>query len=292
MAAPLSVQSLLFPLAKRFVAGDEIGGALAAVERLNSDGLSATIDVLGEDVNDAAAAARVREEYLRAIAALAGARAQANLSLKLSALGLLVDEATARRNFVDVLEAAAASLADPFVRIDMEGSALVDPTLAMFRSAFATHRNTGPVLQAYLHRTPADVAAAIALGARVRLCKGAYKEPPALALQRMADIRAQYLACARELLARGAYPGIATHDSHLIGAVRKFTAESGIAADRFEFQMLYGVRPELQRRLAADGYRVRVYVPYGSSWAKYFRRRVMERRENLYFAVRSVFSRG
>jgi proline dehydrogenase len=187
-----------------------------------------------------------------------------------------------------VLGAAQHALRDPFIRVDMEGSNLVDATLDVVDAAFAGHPNTGPVLQAYLHRTPADVERAIARGMRVRLCKGAYNEPPEVALQEMDAIRVQFLALATQVLTRGTYPAIATHDPLLIAAVKQIARERAIASDRFEFQLLYGVRPEVQAALVREGYRVRVYVPFGTHWAQYFRRRVTERRANLVFALRSL----
>ncbi len=284
----MSLQRWAFPLARRFVAGESLDDAMAAVRRLNGDGFAATLDLLGEDVRHSADADRARNDHLALIEALGGAALDTNLSLKLSAFGLGFEPDAALARFEAVLGAAARTLRDPFVRVDMEGSALVAPTLAVVTAAFARHRNTGPVLQAYLHRTPGDVAEMIAHGIRVRLCKGAYKEPPAIALQAMHAIRVQYLALATQLLApRGAYPAIATHDPLLIDAVKQIARERAIAPAAFEFQLLYGVRPDLQRALVAGGYRVRVYVPFGTRWAKYFRRRVTERRANLLFALRS-----
>jgi proline dehydrogenase len=208
----------------------------------------------------------------------------------LTAIGLLVDEDFALANLRAILEAASHNR-DPFVRIDMEGSAVTAATLRVFERAYAETTNVGPALQAYLRRTPTDVERVIALGARVRLCKGAYSEPPAIAYTTMAEIRREYLRCAESLLERGNHPGLATHDPRLIAGMETFARERGIARHRFEFQMLYGVRPELQRRLVADGYRVRIYVPYGTHWAGYFYRRITERRENALFALRSLFAR-
>jgi proline dehydrogenase len=173
----------------------------------------------------------------------------------------------------------------------MEGSSVTDATLRVFERAYAQAQNVGIVLQAYLKRTPADVQRAIAIKARVRLCKGAYNEPPEIAIKSMPEIRTQYMALARELLTRGHYPGIATHDHRLIAAVKEFAAREHIAPDRFEFQMLYGCRPHVQHELIAAGHRVRIYVPFGTHWAGYFYRRVLERRENAFFALSSIFSR-
>jgi proline dehydrogenase len=192
---------------------------------------------------------------------------------------------------VAAVAAEAERNADPFVRIDMEGSAVVDATLRVFERVRGAHANVGPVLQAYLKRTPADLERMLALGARVRLCKGAYDEPAQIAHRSMPVIRTAYLRLAEALLSRGVYPGIATHDVRVIQAVKAFAAERGIARTAFEFQMLYGIRPELQRRLAREGYRVRIYVPYGTHWAGYFYRRIMERRENALFVIGSLLQK-
>jgi proline dehydrogenase len=297
-------QQRFFFLAKRFIAGETVDQAMDAVAGINAQGMSATLDFLGEDVTSGDEAARTCQAYFELLAAIrarpstgspagdttSGQAVDTNVSVKLTAIGLLVDEDFALANLRAILAAAALNR-DPFVRIDMEGSAVTDATLRVFERAYAETKNVGPALQAYLRRTPADVERTIALGARVRLCKGAYNEPPAIAYTTMAEIRREYLRCAESLLERGNYPGLATHDQRLIAGVETFARERSIPRARFEFQMLYGVRPELQRRLVADGYRVRVYVPYGTHWAGYFYRRITERRENALFALRSLFSR-
>ncbi len=283
-------QKRFFFLAKRFIAGETVDQAMDAVEALNAEGITATLDFLGEDVTAREEAQRTRDAYFRLLDAIRARGVDANVSVKLTAMGLLIDEELAFANVRAVLSAASANR-DPFVRIDMEGSAVTEATLRIFERAFAETRHVGPVLQAYLKRTPADVERAIALGARVRLCKGAYGEPPDVAYQDMPAIRSHYLREAEALLERGIYPAIATHDERIVAAVEAFVREREIARDAFEFQMLYGVRPELQRRLVAAGYRLRVYVPYGTHWAGYFYRRVTERRENLLFALRSLMSR-
>jgi proline dehydrogenase len=277
-------------LAKRFVAGTTIAQALTAVRRLNADGLWATLDFLGEDVTSRAEAERTCAVYSEIIHALAESDVRTNLSVKLSALGLQFDAALAERLLESIL-AEAAALADPFVRIDMERAASVPATLEIFRSLFAKHRNTGPVLQAYLRRTPDDLEAMIALGARVRLCKGAYDEKTEVAHTHREVIRREYLHLAEALLSRGQYPGIATHDPGIIEALARFAKEHGIRKEAFEFQMLYGVRPSLQRRLIEEGFRLRIYVPFGTHWAGYLRRRILERRANAFFALSALFSR-
>ncbi len=283
-------QARFFFLAKRFIAGETIATALAAVREVNAFGLTATLDFLGEDVTDLNEAERTRTTYLAMLAAIERANVRTNVSVKLSALGLLVDEDACAAH-LEAIVTGAHALADPFVRIDMEGSRVTDATFRIFERTFAAHPNVGPVVQAYLKRSPADVDRAIALGARVRLCKGAYAEPETIALQDMASIRRAYLRLAEALLSRGTYPGIATHDERLIEACKAYALERGIAKDRFEFQLLYGVRPDLQRALAREGYAVRVYIPFGTHWAGYFYRRITERKENALFALRSLVSR-
>lgn len=277
-------------LARRFVAGETIEGAIEAVRRINAQGMTASLDFLGENVLDRATAVKTTETYIAMLDAIRSSNARSNVSVKLTAIGLLVDADFALGNLTRILEHAQANQ-DPFVRIDMEGSAVTERTLALFERAFPQYRDVGIVLQAYLKRTPGDVERAVELGARVRLCKGAYKEPPQIALRSMEEIRAQYRRLAEILLVRGTYPGIATHDRRLIDAVKEIAHRDGIAVDRFEFQMLYGCRPSLQRSLAAEGFNMRIYVPFGTHWAGYFYRRVAERRENALFALSSIFSR-
>ena len=284
----MSLQGLAFPLARRFVAGESLDDALTVVRSLNAAGFTTTIDLLGEDVNRSADADRARNDHLALIERLAATTVDTNLSLKLSALGLTFEPAAALARFESILAAARSALRDPFVRVDMEGSALVAPTLDLVTHAFATSPTTGPALQAYLHRTPRDVAHMNAIGARVRLCKGAYNEPATIALASMDAIRVQYVALATMLLDGGTYPAIATHDPLVIDAVKAVARERAVSRERFEFQLLYGVRTDLQRALLDAGHRVRIYVPFGTRWAKYFRRRVTERRANLIFALRSL----
>ena len=284
------LQKNFYFLARRFVAGETIDDAICAVRELNAAGMSATLDFLGEDVLERGAALRQRDVYLEMLDAIGSSGVDSNVSVKLSAMGLLVDEGFALENLLAVIERARRN-PDPFVRIDMEGSAVLEATLRVFERAFVENKNVGPVLQAYLKRTAGDVERAIEIGARVRLCKGAYNEPPAIAYQTMPEIRAHYLESARKLLERGKYPGIATHDRRVIAAVKAFVGERKIPSDRFEFQMLYGCRPNVQRQIVAAEYRLRVYVPFGTHWAGYFYRRVLERRENALFALSSIFSR-
>ncbi len=290
LAPDSTFQKNFFFLAKRFVAGETIDSAIHAVRELNAGGMSATLDFLGEDVFEKEAAIKTRDAYIQMLDAIRTTGVNTNVSVKLTAMGLLVSEDFALENLTMILEQAKRN-SDPFVRIDMEGSAVVDATLRVFERAFEKYKNVGIVLQAYLKRTKNDVERAIELGARVRLCKGAYNEPPEIAYKEMPEIRDNYLALAKELLTRGNYPGLATHDRELVDSLRAAIAQSGVGHDKFEFQMLYGCRPQLQRELVADGYRMRVYIPFGTHWAGYFYRRVMERRENAFFALSSMFSK-
>jgi proline dehydrogenase len=283
------LQRRLFFLARRFVAGETVDSALEAVAKLNADGLTASLDFLGEDVHSEAEAAHAAETYVSMIDRIAVTDARCNVSVKLSAVGQAISDDLALHNLSRIIEHARSH--NLFVRLDMEGSSTVDSTYRILARARESYSEIGPVIQAYLRRAVSDVERCIAQGERVRLCKGAYKEPPSVALQRMPEIRTQYMALAQALLSRGVYPGIATHDEQLIGAVAKYAATNGIGKDRFEFQMLYGIRPARQRALRAEGYNVRVYVPFGTHWAGYFYRRLAERKENIFFVMRSMFSR-
>lgn len=283
-------QTLLFPLASRFVAGDSVSDVVGAVRRLNADGFSATIDILGEDVKDATSADAARDAYLSLIERCRSERILTNLSLKLSAFGLTIGDCATVDRFTSVLESARV-LPDPFVRVDMEGSRLLARTLETVIAAFLHYRNTGAVLQAYLKRTPADIETMIRLGMRVRLCKGAYRESSRIAFHNAVAIRANFIVCATALLKGGTMPAFATHDAQIVSEVRGIAAALGVPKKAFEFQMLYGVRPDLQRALVRDGYNVRIYVPYGSHWAQYFRRRILERPENAVLALRSIFAK-
>ena len=283
------LQRRLFFLAKRFVPGESIESAIAAVKRLNADRMSGTLDFLGEDVLNEREAAQTTATYLEMIDQINAAGVDSNVSVKCSAIGQAISEDLAVANLVKILQKARPT--NMFVRLDMEGSATVDSTYRICDRARATYEHVGPVVQAYLKRAPADVAKHVRDGVRVRLCKGAYREPPDVAFQKMADIRRNYMDLARTLLSNGTYPGIATHDDRLIDGVKAHVQAEKIGPERFEFQMLYGIRPEKQRAIVAQGYRMRVYVPFGTHWAGYFYRRLAERKENVLFVVRSLFSK-
>lgn len=290
LAPDSAFQKNFFFLAKRFVAGETIESAIRAVRELNAAGMSATLDFLGEDVFDRATAMTTKNAYFDMLDAIRLTGVNTNVSVKMTAMGLLIDEDFALENLNDILDHASRN-ADPFVRVDMEGSSVTEKTLALVDRAYQTNKNVGCVLQAYLKRTPYDVAHAIELGQRVRICKGAYNEPPEIAYKEMPQIRRAYLECTQELLQKGNYPAIATHDREVVDAVKAYVSDHGISTDSFEFQMLYGCRPQLQRELVAQGYRLRIYVPFGTHWAGYFYRRVMERRENAIFALTSMFQK-
>ena len=286
--------TLPFVLARRFVAGDTLDAALPKVGALLDDGLFVTLDLLGEHVQQrdrADAFAATYRQHVERLAAFRDARGlpaeTVGVSIKLSMIGQVVDRDLCEANLRGLLDLARD--ADLFVRLDMEGSDITQSTLGLFEAVYPDYPDhVGPVLQAYLHRTAADVARMCELNARVRLCKGAYKEPPSIAYQDMPTIRWHFRQHAAKLLTEGRYPGIATHDDELITAVKQLARERGVDRDAFEFQMLYGLRPDTQRQLVADGYRMRVYVPYGTEWVPYFSRRLRERKENVFFVLKAL----
>lgn len=274
--------------ASRFVAGETLDTAMEAVRGLNSRGITASLDLLGEGVRNETEARATAQQYVNMLDRIASQGADANVSLKLTAMGLDVSEELCLRLMDDVLSRARDH--DTFVRIDMESSAYTQRTLDMFEERLypAFRDNVGIVLQSYLYRTMADVEDAIRLRARVRLCKGAYNEPDTVAFPDKKDVDDSYIRAMRLLLARGNYPGIATHDEAVIDDVKRFALEQGIATDRFEFQMLYGIRRDLQDQLVEEGYRMRVYVPFGTQWYPYLMRRLAERPANVAFLTGSV----
>jgi len=271
--------------ALRFVAGERLDEAVAAIRGLNAAGLAATLDHLGEHTTTRSGAETSAGAYLAILDELHRTGVDSNLSLKLTQLGLDLDETLCAAHLGRILERAG----ETFVRIDMESSQYIEPTLRLFERLWgARRRNVGVVIQSYLHRSPSDVERLIALGARVRLVKGAYAEPPSVAFPLKRDVDAAFARLAEQLLRRGVYPAIATHDERLIAAASQVAAAHGIARDRFEFQMLYGIRRDLQVRLHREGYRVRVYVPFGGEWYPYFMRRLAERPANVMFVIGSL----
>jgi proline dehydrogenase len=278
---------LLRRLPMRFVAGTTLDQAAAAVAVLNAAGASATLDVLGESVIDRESAERAAADYVAAIERIAADRLDANVSLKLTQMGLDLGVEACLEVIRPVVETGRRL--GIFVRVDMESSAYTDRTLVVVARLRGDGFDVGPVIQAYLHRSRADVVELARDRVRVRICKGAYAEPAEIAWQERAEIDRSFVELSRLLLDADAYPGIATHDPAMIEAVKAYVRECGIGRERFEFQMLYGIRRDLQRQLLADGYRLRVYVPYGTEWYPYFMRRLAERPANVLFVVRSVF---
>jgi proline dehydrogenase len=271
--------------ASRFVAGESIDQGVAAARQLASRGITASLDLLGESVTAEAEALAARDQYLRMLDRMAASAVEVNVSIKLTQMGLDISEALCVANMTAILEKAAALRG--FVRLDMEGSAYTQRTLDFFRrhlsDRFGAH--CGVVIQAMLRRSEADVEDLIATQARVRLCKGAYLEPPAVAFPEKADVDRNYIRLMERLLLAGNYPGIATHDQAIIAHARAFVRRQEIATDRYEFQMLYGVRRDLQETLRQAGYRLRVYIPFGTQWYPYLMRRLAERPANIAFLL-------
>jgi proline dehydrogenase len=273
-------------VASRFVAGDTLAESLEVARSINGEGITVTLDHLGENVTSLAEAAASREVYVRALEEIARTGIQGNVSLKLTQFGMDLSEAACRAN-AEQLVSRAAELGS-FVRVDMESSAYTDRTLALVTGLHARYGSVGAVIQSYLHRSRADVEMLCAGGIRVRLCKGAYLEPPAVAFQRKSEVDRNFVELMRILLERGVYPAIATHDEKMIRATERFAADRGIGRDGFEFQMLYGVRRDVQRRLVREGYRLRLYVPFGRAWFPYVMRRMAERPANVIFVARNL----
>jgi proline dehydrogenase len=282
------------PVVDRFVAGEGLPAARDAAGRLTGTGLTVTFDHLGEDVTDPAAALRTRDAYLALAEALERARLgeRAELSVKLSAFGQALPDGhdIAYRNVLPVVEAAAA--AGTTVTLDMEDHTTTESTLAVLRDLRTRHPGTGVAVQAYLYRTEDDCRALAASGARVRLVKGAYREPASVAYPARRDVDRSFVRCLGILFAGSGHPMVATHDPRLVAVAEALAERAGRPRDGWEFQMLYGIRPAEQRRLAAAGHRMRVYVPYGTDWYGYFMRRLAERPANLAFFLRSLATRG
>jgi proline dehydrogenase len=279
-------------IARRFVAGDTLDEAVEAARAVNAAGLSASLDFLGESVKSREEATEAAEMAIRILERIAAEGIDANLSVKPTQLGLDVDEDFGRGNIELVLQRARElgnGDGEVFVRLDMESTAYTERTVALVERLWADgFRNVGTVLQSYLRRTPDDLDRMLALGARVRLVKGAYKEPEELAFPDKADTDRAFVEEMERLLEGGTYPAIATHDEAIIDHARRFAWERGIGKDGFEFQMLYGVRRDLQQRLREEGYNVRVYIPFGSQWYPYLMRRLAERPANVVFMAGSV----
>ena len=274
-------------LSARFVAGPTLDDALRVGRRINNEGIVLTLDHLGESVNSLGEAAQARDVYLRALTAIHEHGVRGNVSLKLTQFGLDLSADACRANVAQLVERAASL--HGFVRIDMESSEYTDRTLGLVEDLYAQYGSVGTVIQAYLYRSRKDIERLCARRIRVRLCKGAYLEPASVAFARKADVDRNYLDLMRLLLDQSDQPAIATHDERIIDQTKAYAARKGIGRDRFEFQMLYGIRRDLQRRLVAEGYRLRLYVPFGKAWYPYLMRRLAERPANLFFLARHFF---
>jgi len=290
----LAAMATAFPLTRRmvrrFVAGDTLGDALAALERIRDQGMTWTVDVLGESVSSREMAVASADSYIETLEALAERDLDANVSLKLTQMGLEIDRDFCHENVGRVV--ARARDLGAFVRIDMEDHTKTDVTLDFVRSLQGVHREVGAVIQSYLRRSAADVDQLNAQQIRVRLCKGAYDEPSDVAFKSKEEVDDSYRRLMERLLLDGRYPGLATHDDRLIDHALRFVAEHGIGPERYEFQMLYGIRRDLQERLVGMVQTVRVYVPYGTQWYPYYMRRLAERPQNVLFILGSVLREG
>ncbi len=289
MALPFATR-----VSRRFVAGETLDNAIEVTQKLNEKGLMASLDLLGESVHNEADAKRATDNYLALLEKMAATGVKAYASLKLTALGLGVSEDICVLNMRRILTRAREL--GHFIRIDMEGSAYTEKTLKVFRTLREDYEfsNVGIVIQSYLRRSEQDMRELAAEGSSVRLVKGAYKEPAEVAFPEKADVDANYVKLMEQYLsaearAKGAYLAVATHDEKMIDAAKRFVEQNHIGKDQFEFQMLYGVRGALQESLAAEGYQMRVYIPYGTEWYPYFMRRLAERPANVWFIAKNFF---
>lgn len=280
---------LLTRMARSFVAGETVEEAIKNVRKLNEKSIMATLDVLGESVKDRETAEKAVNAYLALLDAIPKAGINSHVSLKLTQMGLDIDTEYCTQNIDRIV--GKAKTRGNFVRIDIEGTPHTQRTLDIFCRLRQKYDNVGIAVQAYLYRTEKDVRDLNNIKAKIRICKGAYKEPPDLAIKKMKDIRANYIKLAELIFKEGVYPAIATHDDRLIKWTKEYTASNKIVNDRFEFQYLYGIRNKTFRKLAEEGYRVRCYVPFGTHWLPYFMRRMRERKENVFFVVKNLFKK-
>jgi proline dehydrogenase len=279
---------LLAFLAKRFVVGETMDKAIIGVKKMNEKKIKCTLDILGEDIHNKSDAESLANEYIKLLEEIKKNKLDSHVSLKLTMMGLAIDKDFCLKN-VERIVKKAKELKN-FVRVDMEGSNVTQVTLDIFYALYKKYpQNVGIVLQAYLFRAEKDVQDVIKKKARLRLCKGAYKEPKEIVYKKMEDIRANFLKLTKMLLDKGNYPAIATHDKVLIDQVLDYVKEKKIKKDKYEFQMLYGIQRALQEKLALDGYNMRVYVPYGTAWLKYTYRRLREKKENVFFVMKHFF---
>ena len=277
-------------MAHRFVPGETLDQAIAAARECNNLGMFASLDYLGENVSTQEDAQRARDAYLEIFDRIANERLYANVSCKLTQLGLDLGVEFCESLVVPIVQRAASY--DNFLRVDMEGSVYTQRTVELVKRVRAQNHAIGTVIQSYLYRSEADITDLLAYGCRIRLCKGAYKEPTEVAFPKKKDVDANFVRLMQMLLTSGFYHGIATHDPAMIAATIRFAAAKQISKDDFEFQMLYGVRTDLQRRLVKDGYRLRIYIPYGRDWFPYFMRRLAERPANVAFFARNLLRRS
>jgi proline dehydrogenase len=272
-------------MSRRFVAGETLDEAIAAARKCNELGMSASLDYLGENVSTTSDAQRARDAYLEVFDLVAKEKLDANVSCKLTQLGLDLSAEFCEGLVLSVVERAAAY--DNFLRVDMEGSVYTQRTVELVKRIRARNPAIGTVIQAYLYRSEGDIQDLLAYGCRVRLCKGAYKESAEVAFERKSDVDGNYVRLMQMLLPSGCYHAIATHDPRMIAETIRWAAAKQISKSDFEFQMLYGIRTDLQRRLVNGGYRVRIYIPYGRDWFPYFMRRLAERPANIGFLLRN-----
>lgn len=276
------------------MAGTQLSDAIQVTQKLNSAGLSVSVDNLGENVTTAAEAQESAGLYRQLLTEIAARGLNANVSVKLTHMGLDIDPVLARENVGALVKQAASLQPKNFVRIDMEGSAYTQRTLDLVHElhSVAEFRGcTGAVIQSYLRRSQSDVEALLKAGIRIRLCKGAYSEPPEIAFQEKSEVDANYLSLMKLLLKSGIYHGLATHDERIIREAKAFAIRENVPRDAFEFQMLYGIRRDLQQRLVAEGWRMRVYVPFGTEWYPYLMRRLAERPANVKFIAKNLLRR-
>ncbi len=274
-------------MSRRFVAGEELAEAVAAARACNQAGMTVSLDHLGENVSTEQEARRARDAYLENFDRIASEKLDANVSLKLTQLGLDLGDDFCFSLLESVVDRASSHA--NFLRIDMEGSPYTERTIALVKRARAKYDRVGAVIQSYLYRSEQDIRELLAIGCRIRLCKGAYREPASIAFPKKADADKNFVRLMQLLLPSGIYHGIATHDPRMIDATLDFAARQGIGKDQFEFQMLYGIRTDLQQQLVRDAYRMRVYIPYGTEWFPYFMRRLAERPANVLFFLRNLF---
>lgn len=281
---------LPFALAQRFVAAEKFKETIPKIKAFNEKNIKVTLDLLGENVQEKSMADETVDTYIQLLDDIQHAGLTSSISIKLTMIGLDIDENYCRDNLFRLLNKAKDH--GSFVRIDMESSAYTQQTIDIFKEAFKEYGNhVGTVIQAYLHRSREDVPELADLGADIRLCKGAYKEPDLIAIQKMPAIREAFKEYAKILLEKTPFPRIATHDDELINWILHYTSENTIPKERFEFQMLYGLREETMEQFARDGHHARVYVPYGTMWFPYFKRRLMERKENIWFVMNTMFKK-